>query len=61
MPTGVSPPCVLTRTEYRAALRADHGTPRRYLSGCRCDRCSTPGNHRFAQAERAKLYPQPRG
>lgn len=42
----------LTKPEYLAAVRAEHGNARRYLSGCRCDRCDTPGNHRFSELMR---------
>lgn len=42
------PSPLLTRREYEQAVRADHGTPRRYLAGCRCELCATKGNKRFA-------------
>ena len=45
---------VLSRAEYDSTSRADHGTIRRFLAGCRCPRCETPGNYRFLdRAERS--------
>lgn len=43
--------CLLSASEYRAALRADHGTLRRFLAGCRCPRCDRPAHHRFAKRD----------
>ena len=42
-------PTTLTRSEYLEALKADHGTARRFLAGCRCPRCDRPGHRRFAR------------
>lgn len=39
---------LLTRSEWLSALAAPHGNVRRYLSGCRCWRCDTSANARFA-------------
>lgn len=41
-------PATLTRREWAAACKADHGTARRFLAGCRCSLCDTPGARRFA-------------
>jgi hypothetical protein len=44
----------LTKTEYRSALHADHGTVRRFLAGCRCTLCDRPAYRRFSNRDRAK-------
>ena len=40
-------PTALTRSEYYAACKADHGNVRRFLAGCRCPRCDTLAARRF--------------
>lgn len=52
---------ILSREEYDAASRADHGTVRRYLSGCRCDLCDTPANHRFQDRSERETHPTEKG
>ena len=43
--------CLLSKDEYRSALRAEHGTLRRFLAGCRCPLCDRPAHHRFAKRD----------